>query len=62
MNGTPSYGIKGRAVVETLRSKRGGFLCPFSCGWFIREFLLGNGTNGSLSMDPDVGVNALKRG
>lgn len=43
-------------MVETLRPKRGGFLRPFGCGWFIREFLRGNGPNGSPSIDPDVGV------
>ncbi len=39
-----------------LKPKRGGFLRPFGCGWFIREFLLGHGPNGSPSIDPDVGV------
>jgi len=38
-----------------LRPQRGGFLRPFGCGWFIREFLLGKGPNGSLRIDPDVG-------
>lgn len=39
-----------------LKPKRGGFLRPFGCGWFIREFLLGNGPYGSPSMDPDIGA------
>ncbi|MBI4295006.1 MAG: hypothetical protein HY669_02440 [Chloroflexi bacterium] len=39
-----------------LRPKRGGFLRPFGCGWFVREFLLGNGSNGSPAIDPDVGA------
>jgi len=39
-----------------LRPKRGGFLRPFGCGWFIREFLLGNGPYGSVWVDPDVGA------
>ncbi len=34
---------------------RGGFLRPFGCGWFIREFLLGNGPEGSSKIDPKVG-------
>lgn len=43
-------------MVELLRPTRGGFLRPFGCGWFIREFLLGNGPNGSPKIDPDVGA------
>ena len=35
-----------------LRPSRGGFLRPFGCGWFIREFLLGNGPGGSRKVDP----------
>ncbi len=38
-----------------LRPSRGGFVRPFGCGWFIREFLLGHGPNGSLVIDPDIG-------
>ncbi len=34
---------------------RGGFLRPFGCGWFIREFLLGNGPEGSRKVDPRQG-------
>jgi len=43
-------------MVEALRPARGGFLRPFGCGWFIREFLLGNGPNGSPRVDPDIGA------
>ena len=43
-------------MVEPLRPARGGFLRPFGCGWFIREFLLGHGPNGSPRIDPDVGA------
>ncbi len=38
-----------------LRPQRGGFLRPFVCGWFIREFLLGKGPNGSPKIDPGIG-------
>jgi hypothetical protein len=30
-----------------IKPKRGGFLRPFGCGWFIREFLWGHGPYGS---------------
>ncbi len=43
-------------VVEALKPKRGGFLRPFGCGWFIREFLLGRSPNGSPVIDPYVGA------
>jgi hypothetical protein len=39
-----------------LRPRRGGFLRPFGCGWFIREFLMGNAPFGSPSIDPDSGA------
>jgi len=39
-----------------LRPNRGGFLRPFGCGWFIREFLLGHGPEGSPKIDPEVGA------
>jgi hypothetical protein len=38
-----------------LTPRRGGFLRPFGCGWFIREFLLGNGPEGSRTIDPSIG-------
>ncbi len=43
-------------MLEPLRPARGGFLRPFGCGWFIREFLLGHGPNGSPGIDPEVGA------
>jgi len=43
-------------LAEPLRPARGGFLRPFGCGWFIREFLLGYGPNGSPSIDSEVGA------
>ena len=39
-----------------LRPNRGGFTRPFGCGWFIREYLLGNGSEGSTPIDPDRGA------
>ncbi|MEN8614214.1 hypothetical protein ABFB09_02870 [Dehalogenimonas sp. THU2] len=39
-----------------LRPSRGGFLRPFGCGWFIREYLLGNGPEGSPRIDPERGA------
>jgi len=39
-----------------LRPNRGGFLRPFGCGWFIREFLLGKGPEGSKVIDSDRGA------
>jgi hypothetical protein len=43
-------------VTLPLKPNRGGFLRPFGCGWFIREFLLGHGPNGSPRIDPAVGA------
>ena len=39
-----------------LRPSRGGFLRPFGCGWFIREFLMGKGPEGSKRIDPVRGA------
>ena len=39
-----------------LKPKRGGFLRPFGCGWFIREFLLGKGPYDSPKIDPYIGA------
>jgi len=39
-----------------VRPTRGGFLRPFGCGWFIREFLMGNGPEGSRVIDPEHGA------
>jgi hypothetical protein len=43
-------------VTLELKPKRGGFLRPFGCGWFIREFLLGNGPEDSRVIDPAQGA------
>jgi len=43
-------------VVELLRPAQGGFLRPFGCGWFIREFLLGHGPEGRPKIDPNRGA------
>lgn len=42
--------------MEKLRPARGGFLRPFGCGWFIREYLLGNGPHDAPKIDPDTGA------
>jgi len=39
-----------------IKPTRGGFLRPFGCGWFIREFLLGNGPEGSRVIDQQQGA------
>ena len=39
-----------------LMPSRGGFLRPFGCGWFIREYLLGNGPEGSTKIDASRGA------
>ncbi len=43
-------------MVIRLAPSRGGFLRPFGCGWFIREYLLGNAPEGSKSIDPKGGA------
>ena len=43
-------------MVLGLKPSRGGFLRPFGCGWFIREYLMGNGPYGSPRIDPAVGA------
>lgn len=43
-------------MVTAIRPTRGGFLRPFGCGWFIREFLLGNSPEGAPAIDPDKGA------
>ena len=42
-------------MTEALRPKRGGFLRPFGCGWFIREFLMGHGPFDTPRIDPAIG-------
>ena len=43
-------------MILGLRPGRGGFLRPFGCGWFIREFLLGNGPEDATPIDPQRGA------
>ena len=43
-------------MVLQLKPKRGGFLQPFGCGCFIKEFLSGNGPYGSPRINPDTGA------
>jgi hypothetical protein len=43
-------------VVEPLKPTKGGFLRPFGCAWFIREFLLGHGPYGSPKINPNIGA------
>ena len=46
----------GTAQALPLRPTRGGFVRPFGCGGFIKEFLLGNGPHGSPHLDPATGA------
>jgi len=43
-------------LVIPLKPTRGGFLRPFGCGWFIREFLKGKGPGESPAIDPNIGA------
>ena len=43
-------------MVELLKPARGGFLRPFGCGWFVREYLSGNAPAGSPEVDPAIGA------
>ena len=43
-------------MVMQLKPQRGGFLRPFGCGVFIREFLSGNAPYGSSAIDPAAGA------
>ena len=38
-----------------LKPNKDGFLRPFGCGWFVREYLLGNRPAGSTKIDPRLG-------
>ena len=42
-------------MVELLKPTRGGFLRPFGCGWFIREYLSGHSPEGSPLVNPAIG-------
>jgi hypothetical protein len=46
-------------MVEPLRPVKGGFLRPFGCGWFIREYLLGRGPEGSTKIDSTIGATQV---
>ena len=39
-----------------LKPRRGGFLRPFGCAWFIRECLAGRGPGDSPAIDPLIGA------
>jgi len=39
-----------------MKPLRGGFMRPFGCGWFIREFLLGRGPEGRPIIDLNGGA------
>jgi hypothetical protein len=41
----------GTGQALPLKPTRGGFVRPFGCGWFIKEFLLGNGPHGSPNIE-----------
>ena len=43
-------------MTESLRPVKGGFLRPFGCGWFIRQYLAGAGPEGSTRIDPARGA------
>lgn len=44
-------------MVTALRPGRGGYIRPFGCGFFIRDFLLGRGADyGVPAIDPDRGA------
>jgi len=43
-------------MVLRLKPQKGGFLRPFGCAWFIKEFLLGNSPYGSPAIDPATGA------
>jgi len=42
-------------ATDLLKPSRGGFLRPFGCGLFIREFLMGNGPYDSPIINPEAG-------
>jgi len=43
-------------ATDLLKPSRGGFLRPFGCGWFIREFLMGNDPYDSPIINPEAGA------
>jgi len=48
-------------AVEPLKPKKGGFLRPLGCGWFIRAFLMGHGPNGSPKIDAFVKLHHTEK-
>jgi hypothetical protein len=46
----------GKGTGLPLRPSRGGFVRPFGCGWFIKQFLSGNVVYGSPHIDPRIGA------
>jgi hypothetical protein len=48
--------VSGTGRGLPLRPSRGGFVRPFGCGWFIKQFLSGNAVYGSPYIDPRVGA------
>jgi len=55
-SGTGDCGAKEQMATLPLKPSRGGFLRPFGCGIFIRDFLLGTSPGGSAQIDPLVGA------
>jgi hypothetical protein len=47
---------EGQNMTITLKPNRGGFLRPFGCGLFVRDFLLGSGPHGSMKIKSEVGA------
>jgi len=45
-----------KLTADLVRPRRGGFLRPFGCGLFIREFLSGRGPGDSIMIDPATGA------
>jgi len=43
-------------MILPLKPQRGGFLRPFGCAEFIREYLLGKGLHGAPKIAPEVGA------
>jgi len=43
-------------ATDLLKPSRGGFLRPFGCGWFIKEYLSGNTPYDSPTIDSEIGA------
>ena len=46
-------------MAQSLRPIKGGFLRPFGCGWFIRQYLAGMGPEVSTKIDPTRGATQV---